>query len=80
VIFRAAGSGRGDGDAVHWIGDREAVPGLVLVVGEQGVVAGIAEVEGDLVYAGERVVPFRSGFYLDVGEACSAQEAWPVDT
>jgi len=32
-------------DAVHEVRHGEAVPGLVLQVGEQGIVAGIAEVE-----------------------------------
>jgi hypothetical protein len=55
------------------------VPGLVLQVGEQGIVAGITELEGDPVYAGERVVSLGPGLHLDADEAGAVQELWPVD-
>jgi hypothetical protein len=51
----------------------QAVPGLVLQVGEQHVAAGITEVQGNPVDAGPQVVPFWPGRHLDVGEARAAQ-------
>jgi len=51
----------------------ESLPGFVLQIGEQGVAAGIAEVEGDPVDAGPQVVPFGPGLHLDVGKARAAQ-------
>ena len=72
VIWWPVGSGRGEGDAVEEAGHREAVTGFVLEVGEQGVAAGIAEVDRDLVDAGPQVVPPGAGFHLDVGEAGAA--------
>jgi len=66
------GSGR-DGDPVDELRHRETVSGFVLQVGEQGVGAGVTEVEGDPVDAGPQVVPLGPGLHLDVGEACPAQ-------
>ena len=62
MIAKSAGSGRGDGDPVEEIGYREPGPGFVLQGGEQGVPAGIAEVEGD---------PGRRG------STGRATQAWP---
>ena len=60
-------------------GQRQPLPGLVLQVGEQAVIPGITQAEGDLVNAGERVVPLRPGLHLDAGEARAAQQRRPVD-
>jgi hypothetical protein len=50
---RASGRvGRGDDDAAGEAGEREAVAGLVLQIGEGGVAAGVAKVESDLIDAG----------------------------
>ena len=73
VILRPARSGCGDGDPVHEVCHGEPVPGLVLQVGEQGVVAGIAEIEGGLVDAGEGVVPLGPGLHRDAGESRAAK-------
>jgi hypothetical protein len=52
-LSRASGrGGRGDDDAAGEADEREVVAGLVLQVGERGVVAGVANVESDLVDAG----------------------------
>ena len=73
MILWLVGCRRGDGDPVDEVRRGKAVPGFVLQVGEQGVAAWIAEVEGDPVHADPQVVPLGPGVYLDVGEACAAQ-------
>ena len=72
VFFWPVGGGRGDDDPVDEIGHGQAVPCLILQVGEQDVAAGIAEVEGDPVDAGPQVVPAGPGLHRDVGEARTA--------
>jgi hypothetical protein len=73
------GSGRRDDDPAGEAGQGQAVPGFGLQVGEQGVIAGIAEVEGHPVDAGPQVVPLRPTLDHDVGEAGAAQDLQPVD-
>jgi hypothetical protein len=51
------------------------LPGVVLQAGEERVVAGIAEIEGNLVDPEEQLVPLRSALHLDVGEARIAEKA-----
>lgn len=80
MILWPAGCRRGDGDPEDEVRDLEAVPGFFLQAGEQGVAAGIAEVEGDPVHAGLQVVPLGPGLHLDTGEACAAQCLWPAGT
>ena len=68
-----------DDDAAGEAGEREAVAGFVLQVGERGVVAGVAKVESDLVDAGPEGVPLGPFGHVDVREARGVQERGPVD-
>src|SRR6266536_1994817 len=62
---RHPGRRRGDDHPVLEAGYRQALPGFVLQVGEQPVIARIAQVEGDLVDAGDRPVPPGPGLHPD---------------
>ena len=53
--------------------------GFVLQVGERGVVAGVAEVQSDLVETGPEGVPCGPFGQVDVREARGVQERRPVD-